>query len=381
MARIILLTVSHGAAHRRVASALERALGELDPSLELGTEDVLAHATPWFRAYYNSYEIPLRYWPALWGWIEGKQHEGRSTGPGCLYRRGARPLFRYLEDADPDVVVATETGALEIAVLAKRRGAARWRLVGVDGLDADRAWAQPEVDLYPVTPDPVARDLAAWGVPAEKIVPCGMPLDPAFLQRPDHASARRRLGLEPSAAVVLVLFGGAGFGRPRTIIRALAAVARPFEAVLIAGRNQRLRREAESAVRELGRGSGLKARVLGWVDNMHEWLAAADLVGNKPSGLALLEAMACGVPFLALDPLPGNERRHCGLIERWGVGFWIRKPDELAPTVERLLADPGERAELRDRARARAQPRAAYDAAEAILKLIGGCETGAARQV
>jgi processive 1,2-diacylglycerol beta-glucosyltransferase len=363
MARVLILTVSHGAAHRRVAAAIAQALAVLDPTIRVSVEDMLARAPAWFRAYYNSYEIPLRYWPALWGWIESRQHRGSATSPGWIYRRGGRPLFRFIEGFDPDVLVATETGALEVGALAKRRGGGRWRLVGVDGLDVDRAWAQAEVDLYAVTPDPVARDLAAWGVPEGKILPCGMPLDPGFLSRPDRDTARRSLGVAREAVLLLVLFGGSGFGRPRAILEELARVRRPFQAVLITGRNPRLEREAERAA------ANRDCRVFGWVENMPEWLAAADLVLNKPSGLALLEAMACGAPFLALDPLPGNERRHCELIERWGVGRWIRNHSELAPVVEHLLSEPGELQRMRKQGLARSQPRAAYDAAEAILEL------------
>jgi len=242
---------------------------------------------------------------------------------------------------------------------------ARWFLVGIDGLDVDRAWVQPEVDLYPVTPDPVAQDLARWGVPPEKIVPCGMPLDPGFLRRPDRAAARLKLGIAPEAALLLVLFGGTGFGRPRSILRELDKVTRPLEIVMITGRNERLLRETKRAA-----SSRAGRRVLGWVDNMQEWLAAADLVLNKPSGLAMLEAMACGVPFLAIDPLPGNERRHCDLIERWGIGHWVRKQHDLAPLVNRLLSDPDEVQRMRERALALSRPRAAYDTAGAILKLL-----------
>ena len=369
MARILILTVSHGAAHRRVAVALQKVLLESNPSIVVDVEDILQHVAGWFRAYYNSYEIPLRYWPRLWGWIEGLQHHGAATSPGWIYRRGARPLFRFIAQYRPDVVVATETGVLEIAALCKRLTGASWHLVGVDGLDVDRAWAQPEVDLYSVTPDPVAKDLASWGVPAGKIVPCGMPLDPAFLSRPDRETARRNLALAPDSILFLVLFGGTGFGRPQAILGELAKVKRPFQAVLITGRNERLRREAAVAARAVI-DQLPNCRTLGWVDNMHEWLAAADIVLNKPSGLALLEAMACGVPFLALDPLPGNERRHCDLIERWGVGHWIRNHAELVAVVERLLANPSELKRMGDCGRSLSQPRAAYEAAEAILKLI-----------
>ncbi len=108
--------------------------------------------------------------------------------------------------------------------------------------------------------------------------------------------------------------------------------------------------------------------MLGWVDNMHEWMAASDLVVNKPSGVALIEAINSGLPFLALDPLPGNERRHCELIERWEVGYWMRRPEDLAPTITRLLSHPEELQRLREHVRALARPRAAHDAAEGILR-------------
>ncbi|HEV2175900.1 MAG TPA: glycosyltransferase [Terriglobia bacterium] len=366
MPRIVILTVRHGAAHERVAQALRKALAEIRPDVTVDVEDMLAHCTRWFRAYYNSYELPLRYWPALWGWIEGRQHGGSSTGPTWLYRRGARPLWRWIKDRRPDIVVATETGILEIVSLVKREGGAEFRLVGVDGLDVDRAWAQAEVDLYAVAPDPVAAELAAAGVPASKIVPCGMPVDPSFLSLPSRSVARERLKIAGEAPLLLVLFGGAGFGKPREIIRELKKVRRPLQAVFITGKNRRLEDEARS----LCQGDS-RYRALGWADNMHEWMAAADMVLNKPSGLAIVEAMTCGLPFLALDPLPGNEVRHCGLIERWGVGCWVRRHADLAATLDRLLSNPGELDRMRERARELARPRAACEAAEAILQLVG----------
>ena len=81
-----------------------------------------------------------------------------------------------------------------------------------------------------------------------------------------------------------------------------------------------------------------------------------------------MEAMSCGVPFLAVDPLPGNERRHCELIERWGVGCWVRRHGDLAPLIERLLTDPTEVTRWRENAKVHAHPHAAREAAAAILE-------------
>jgi processive 1,2-diacylglycerol beta-glucosyltransferase len=348
-----------------VADALRKALVEIRPEAVVEVVDALAHCARWFRLYYNSYEIPLRYWPALWGWIENIQHKGSSTGPGWLYRRGARPLFRFIEASHPDVVVATETGLCEMAALLKRDTRARFYLVGVDGIDVDRAWAQPDVDLYPIMPGDVAEQLQAAGVPPEKILPCGMPIDPAFSSLPDRLTARKRLEIEPEVPLLLVLFGGTGFGKPGRILAEIEKVRKPLQAVFITGKHRRLEEEVRGLCRDRPH-----FRVLGWVNNMHEWMAAADLVVNKPSGVALLEAMSSGLPFLAVDPLPGNELRHCNLIERWSVGHWVRRHADLAPTIERLLAKPGEIERLRRNALALARPRAAYEAAEAVFKLL-----------
>lgn len=366
MARIILLTVSHGAAHRRVAAALERALRELDPALDIRTEDMLRHTTPWFRAYYNSYEIPLRYWPGLWGWIEGMQHDGSATGPGWLYRRGARPLFRFLKETDPDLVIATEVGACELAALCKREQGARFKLVGATaGVDVDRPWAQPEVDLYPIAPGEPADTLLRAGVAPGKILACGLPVDPGFAQAGERGALRARLGLSPEVPVILVLFGGSGFGKAGRIVDQLRALRRPVQAVFIAGRNARLEREVRTRTSTLA-----YARALGWVDNMHAWMAAADLLVSKPGGTTVLEAINSGLPLVALDPLPGAERRACDLIERWGVGCYLRRTSDLGPTLERLLARPAQLEEMRRNALERARPHAAAEAAAAILKLL-----------
>src|SRR3990172_7522069 len=112
--RILILTVHHGSAHVRIANALKQALVELRPGMKVEVVDALAHCRSWFRAYYNSFAIPLKYWPSLWERIENAQHGGDSTGPLWLYRRGGKPLFDYIENFQPDIVVATEVGVCEL---------------------------------------------------------------------------------------------------------------------------------------------------------------------------------------------------------------------------------------------------------------------------
>ena len=362
--KVLILTLTHGAAHQRAAKALRQALLDLRPGAVVEVIDTLAHCRRWFKAYYDSYLIPLRYWPRLWGWIESIQHQSDSTGPGWLYRKGARPLFRFINEYAPDVVVATEVGTCELAVLHKRESHADFLLAGLELMDFNRAWIQPEVDLYLTTHPDLTEELQAAGAPAEKITTTGQPIDLNFASLPDRAAARAHLGINKDARLLLVLFGGAGFGKPERIFEELGKVRQPFDAVLIAGRNRKLEARLEEMCRDVAR-----CRALGWVDNIQEWMAASDLMIGKPGGATLMEGAACGLPLLAFDPLPGNEERTCRWIEKWGAGRWVKSPQELSQVVERLLSSPQELAELQAKARALSRPYAARDAARAVLAL------------
>ncbi|MGH9470065.1 MAG: MGDG synthase family glycosyltransferase [Terriglobia bacterium] len=363
MPKILILTISHGAAHRRAAEALQAAFAELRPELRVELIDTLQYCTRWFRAYYDSYALPMRYWPSLWNRIEDYQHRQTSTSPGWLYEHGGRPLFRYLEAQRPEVVIATEVGVGEMAALYKRRSRARFFLVALELMDFNRAWVQPEFDLYPVVHADLGSELEAAGAPRERIATCGMPIHPVYAQLPERASARERLGLRADLALLLVMFGGTGFGHPKRIMAVIEKVHAPFQAAFISGRNEALEQELRQRVDGLP-----NARVLGWVDNMHEWMVASDLLLSKPGGATLMEAAACELPLLVFDPLPGNERRTCQWIEKWKAGVWLRTPDEAAPVLERLLQNPEERELLRQRARTLSHPRAAFDTAAEILK-------------
>src|SRR5438445_816136 len=106
-----------------------------------------------------------------------------------------------------------------ILILTVPHGASHDRAAGA--LKKALAEAQPEVDLYTVSPDGAQAQLKAAGVFTEKILACGMPVDPAFESLPDRAAARARLGARGDTPLVLVLFGGSGTAKPHPILTEL----------------------------------------------------------------------------------------------------------------------------------------------------------------
>jgi processive 1,2-diacylglycerol beta-glucosyltransferase len=365
--KILILSLPHGAAHQRAAKALREAFATLRPDAQVEVIDTLQYCTALFRAWYNLYLLPLAIWPGLWRYIENRQHQSESTSPGWIFRRGGQPLFRYLRDLAPDAVIATEVGTCELAAMCKRETPANFLLVGLELMDFNRAWIQPEVDLFLTTHVDLAAELVAAGADASKVMTTGQPIDPLFASLPDRRTARDKLGIKQDAVQLLILFGGTGHGNPERILAEVARVKHPHEIVLVTGRNQRLEMRLRKRLASLPH-----VRVLGWVDNMQEWMVASDLMISKPGGGTLTEGFACGLPMLAFDPLPGNEERTCGWIKKWGAGIWIKKPEDLAPSLASLLTGRAKLDALRRRARELARPHAARDSALAVLKLLAG---------
>jgi UDP-N-acetylglucosamine:LPS N-acetylglucosamine transferase len=166
--------------------------------------------------------------------------------------------------------------------------------------------------------------------------------------------------------VLLVNFGGTGQRKPRQVLSELRRIQRPMQTVFISRGDENLRREL------LQLSAGMPhARVLCWVENMHEWMAAADLLVSR-SGVGIVgEALNSGLPMLVFDALPGNERRIGELIEsRWQAGFWVKRPGELAARITYLLTQTEELERLRRNARRQARPHAALDAAEALGRVL-----------
>lgn len=333
-----LLTIANGAGHIRAASNIARAL-EADGHATAEVIEVSRYMTRSARfTHVTAYLWLVRRAPTVWGWIDHLQKRRPTTSPPWYYRRGCRALFELARRWRPRALVATEVGCCEIAALIKRDLALRCPLVAVNPCyDADRAWVQPEVDLYCVATEELRAELIVRGAAPSSVMAWGVPLDPRFDLRLARGEARRRvcarLDLEPELPLLLVAGGGEGLGLDEMLAQALRHVARA-QFVVLAGRHARIKAACERLAREQQQ----RVRVLGWTDDVWPLLRAADLAISK-LGNFFDEALAAELPVIAPLPPPGSERAQHRLLDRWGVGRGVRTAREAALTAAQLLDD------------------------------------------
>ncbi len=192
---------------------------------------------------------------------------------------------------------------------------------GVNQLDMD-AWFIPHAGLVP--------EFAAHGIPADKLIPCGIPVRDEFCIRGDKADARQELGLPQDKKIAVLSCGSMGAG-PMGRLALLLAATTPSDSLLIAicGNNRKLEKRLKKIYR------GKKLVVKGFVERMSTYLDAADLFLTKPGGLSTTEAMHKGLPLMLINVAPGCETRNMEFLTKLGCAASANGMISLA----RLTAD------------------------------------------
>jgi processive 1,2-diacylglycerol beta-glucosyltransferase len=369
---ILVLTASAGGGHVIAARALEHALRCQAPDADIEVLDVLAITNVLFRtAYAGGYLALVRHWPAAMGWLYEAMNRPRIAVLDALHvwiqDLNKRPIVRYLLQRRPSLIVNTHYLATEIVGQMRRAGQLTCPQVTVTtDYESHRIWVhEPNERYYTATEDEKA-DLILCGAAPERILVTGIPVRPGFEEALDRTEARRRCDLDPGAPVVLLLCGGFGVGPTADLLRELVFMPADAQVVVIVGHNEKLRARLERQVA----GAARPVRVVGFTDQIHEWMQAADVAVSKPGGLTVAESLACGLPLVVVDPIPGQEVGNADYLLEHGAAIKVNNARLLGHRVSTLLADPPRLERLRTAARAIAQPHAARDIAVDALTLL-----------
>lgn len=370
--KVLLLSASSGAGHIRAAQALERALRDAGAASDVRHIDTLDHTTKMFQNLYSkAYINTVNRAPEVLGWLYDHFDKPRKNERLRLAfdKLNTRPFVRLLKEYQPEITICTHFLPAEIVswLKGKERLDCKQAIVVTD-FDLHAMWLCHHFEHYFVPLEETHVHLEKLGCPAEKITVSGIPIDPVFGQHKDRVAMRRKHDLIPDTVTILVSAGGFGVGPIHHLIRSLLDLQHPAQIVVICGRNQELKASLDSMRAEFSDKESVSVHLVGYTNEMDEYMAASDLIVGKPGGLTTSEALAKGLIFVVVNPIPGQEERNSDHLLEEGAAIRCNNLPTLAYKIDRLLDDPDRLALMRDRVRQLARP---LSAQTIVNKLLG----------
>jgi 1,2-diacylglycerol 3-beta-galactosyltransferase len=373
--RVLLVFLNTGGGHRSTAQAVAETLqGLYDDRVRVDLVDVTAEYFAWplseLGTVYTWLVKPHGWpWALTYSLTNGPRRVALLKNAWWLLT--GEPILTLLDDYPADVIVCCHPLLKAPCVQALTTTAPERRLITLvtDLASGHASWFVCGDDRCLVATEQMRERALICGLPAESVQVTGLPVAPSFTEaaRRDPITAREKLGLDSKRPVVLLLSGADGVGPLLRLVDAIADSGVEAELAVIAGHNERLRRDLAS------RAWSLSVRTEGFVHNIHEWMLAADLLVTKAGPSTISEALVMGLPMILSGALPGQERPNVDYVVRSGAGVWAPTPREAARAVHRLLETGSPRlAQMSKRARSLAHPHAARRVAKIIWESACG---------
>ena len=371
--KVLILSAAVGAGHLRAAEALEKAFITQNAAAEIRNIDVLNYTNPLFRRLYGKAYIDMvNRMPEVLGWMYDSldkpwQNERRRL---ALDRLNTLPLIKFLKDYQPDIAVCTHFLPAEIISWLTAEGEISFpQAIVVTDFDVHAMWLYHHYQRYFVAINETRVHLEKLGITPEKITVSGIPIDPVFAEHKNKIEMREKYGLEKDKLTILVSAGGFGVGNIENLLIALSELKTPAQILAICGRNEELKTKLEKLALEKLNNERVSFKLIGFTKEMDEYMSASDLIVGKPGGLTTSEALAKGLIFVVVNPIPGQEERNSDHLLEEGCAIRCNNLPTLAYKIDELVKDVSRFETLRKNVLRFARPNASREIVEKLLSL------------
>jgi processive 1,2-diacylglycerol beta-glucosyltransferase len=367
--KVLILSASVGNGHTRAAQSLEKAFQIKEIAREVRHEDILDFTNPLFRRLYsNAYIDFVNNAPEILGWMYDQLDEPWKNEKRRLFfdKLNTQPFIKMVRSYQPDWIVCTHFLPSEIVSDLKSKGKLECpQAIVVTDFDLHALWLCRNYEHYFVALNETKVYLETLNFPPEKITVSGIPIDPVFALSKSKQVMREKFGLQTNTPTIILSAGGFGVGRIEILLKSLQTINQPVQILAMCGRNEELKNKLD----KISTNKNCRIVPVGYTSEMDEYMSASDLVVGKPGGLTTCEALAKGLIFVIVNPIPGQEERNSDhLLENWAA-IRCNNLATLGYKIEQLLDDHQKIDFMRENALKLARPNAAFEIADKLLHI------------
>ncbi len=368
--RLLMLYASAGAGHMQAAKALKEVCDQKKIAVA-ETVDMLDYAPGYFKKLYKgSYLEIVKRIPELWGYLYDRSYKFKKANitthlHHLVGNMHIASLLKYVKEFKPDALVFTHfLGWDALGSLKRLKFFNIPFYCVVTDFAVHSLWINRHVAKYYVASEGERRVLKLHKIKDSDIKLTGIPVDPKFAMSHNRNKLRKKLKISAVLPMILMISGRYNLQGYTHLLSSFKNVKDKLQIVVLAGRNKLLANKMIS----IGKGlKNIKVTVLGMVGNMHELMAASDIVISKPGGLTTSEVLASKTLMAIIDPIPGQEQRNSDYLLESGVAIRIHDMESGGQKIADLLTNKRRLNIMRNHLKYISHPRAAYDIMDDIV--------------
>ncbi len=375
---VMILAARYGDGHLRAAKAIALQLLIKNNQLRLGILDYYRFVNPALDNVFRwVYLTSVRRSPSLWRWFyTSTQNIDPLSGTQRMINHiGLKRFYGAIKESPPKLIVSTYPTAAGVVSTLKQQGKLdAVNFVVMTDYSVHTQWIHPSVDMYFVGSEDMRKELISRDIAPDKVIVSGIPVDERFEDSVDGEEVMLRYGMEMDSPVILFMGGSyMPISEYVQVLKILDRVPARHTTVVIAG-HEEWRFNLAQEYKEQAKNPMV---VLGYVNNIHEFMAVSSLLISKAGGLTTTESLCRGLPTVIYRPIPGQEDANAEFLVRNGAGRRAHTEEDLGEIVTHLLEHPWELKAMVRQAKSLGHPDAVKTVATNIDSALRAAEANA----
>lgn len=368
----LILAVSAGYGHISVSNTLKQYLESRGETVEIF--DILKDVNPLINTVFTEYYLKaIKYIPDVYSFLYKKEAEKAIKNPRQFKRSTKllkqkiqkeeltvtdifnkviikKKLMYILKKQKPDFIICTHPFIGELLELEEiheyvksSQGLNACILTIVTDYVVHPSWLNGVSDYFifasdrlkyflnEVKPELLAEDKAKF---------LGIPIKSVFNEYFDKKSLRNEYGLNDNYTY-LVMGGGFGIGSIKENVKLILESEENCEhksnIIVICGNNEELYDGIISLKQRLDNSNCIM--VFKFINYIYKLMKLSDVIITKPGGVSITEAMACKLPIVIREYLPGQEGRNTEFIINNHLGILTEDDMSFVSYINQLKED------------------------------------------
>ncbi len=333
--RVLILSIRAGYGHHSTAKAIREYFEENGHAC--GILDIFDYINRRLgNSIQDGYLISTKYLAKTYGKAYDKLTEkdepyDKHSILSVLSRFVSKKLSKYVEQYEPDIIIGTHSYAGVCISILRDKGVIHCPSFGiVTDFTVHPFWESTFLDYYVIPDELLSHQMQRKGIPAEKLLPFGIPVRKQFAVKGEKEEARKRLGIK-NIPTALVIMGSMGYGNIKKTLSEMDSYPYDFQILCVCGSNKKIKAAIDEEIWTK------PVRTYGFVDNVDVMMDASDFIVSKPGGLTTSETLAKGLPMIIMNPLPGQEDHNLSFLVNNGAAVMVNDTYTISEALSLML--------------------------------------------